>query len=80
MTLDITEQKEAEEEARQANAQLQKQNQQLETELQVARQLQETLMASGFDYEAKYEVDCEEWSLESSYLYSPSHHLAGDFF
>lgn len=80
MTLDITEQKEAEEEARRANAQLQKQNQQLETELQVARQLQETLMASGFDGEPKYSVSCDEWSFEASYLYSPSHHLAGDFF
>ena len=80
MTLDITEQKEAEEEARQANAKLQEQNQQLENELQVARQLQETLMASGFDEEPKYSVSCDKWSLEASYLYSPSHHLAGDFF
>ena len=80
MTLDITEQKEAEEEARQANEKLQKQNQQLETELQVARQLQETLMASGFDDEPRYSVSCDEWSFEASYLYSPSHHLAGDFF
>lgn len=80
MTLDITEQKEAEEEARKANEQLQTQNQQLETELQVARQLQETLMSSGFDDEPKYAISCDEWSLEASYLYSPSHHLAGDFF
>ena len=80
MTLDITEQKEAEEEARQANARLQDQNEQLESELQVARQLQEALMSAGFDDEPKFSVDGKNWFMEASYLYSPSHHLAGDFF
>lgn len=80
MTLDITEQKEAEEEARRANAQLQEQNEQLESELHVARQLQEALMSTGFNDEPKFSASGQNWSMEASYLYSPSHHLAGDFF
>jgi phosphoserine phosphatase RsbU/P len=80
MTLDITEQKEAEEEARQANAQLQDQNKQFESELFVARRLQEALMSTGFDDEPKFLASGDNWSMEASYLYSPSHHLAGDFF
>ncbi|MCZ6672361.1 MAG: SpoIIE family protein phosphatase [Verrucomicrobia bacterium] len=80
MTLDITEQKEAEEEARHANELLQEKNQQLETELLVARQLQETLMSMGFDDEPRYSLIGDNWSMEASYLYAPSHHLAGDFF
>ena len=80
MTLDISEQKEAEEKARHANAQLQEQNKQFESELLVARQLQEALMSTGFDDEAKFLASGGKWSMEASYLYSPSHHLAGDFF
>jgi phosphoserine phosphatase RsbU/P len=80
MTLDITEQKQAEEKARRANARLKEQNKQLEAELSVARQLQETLMSNGFDAEPKYEKVSDDWSMEASYLYAPSHHLAGDFF
>ena len=80
MTLDISEQKEAEEEARRANVQLQDQNKQFKSELLVARQLQEALMSTGFDEEATFMASGESWSMEASYIYSPSHHLAGDFF
>jgi sigma-B regulation protein RsbU (phosphoserine phosphatase) len=80
MTLDITEQKEAEEEARRASGLLREKNEQLETELLVARQLQETLMSMGFDDKPMYSKIGDNWSMEASYLYSPSHHLAGDFF
>ncbi len=80
MTLDITEQKEAEEEARRANALLEEKNAQLETELMVARQLQEQLMSMGFDDRLMYAKNGHPWSMEASYIYAPSHHLAGDFF
>lgn len=80
MTLDISEQKMAEEEARHANELLQEKNLQLENELLVARQLQETLMSVGFDDQTKYSKVGDSWSMDASYLYAPSHHLAGDFF
>lgn len=80
MTLDVTEQKEAENEARAAQAALQVKNEQFETELLVARQLQEKLMAMGFDNNSLYYRKGEAWTLEASYVYKPSHHLAGDFF
>ena len=73
MTLDITEQKEAE-------AALQEKNEQFETELLVARHLQEQMMAMGFDDRPLYLKNGTEWDLEASYFYRPSHHLAGDFF
>ena len=80
MTLDITEQKEAEERARTANQKLTKINQQFESELLVARQLQEQLMSMGFDSKRMYTKAGDTWALEASFLYMPSHHLAGDFF
>lgn len=80
MTLDVTEHKEAEEEARRANAELEDKNQQLETELLVARQLQEQLMSMGFNEQTMFSKSGNLWTMEASYLYSPSHHLAGDFF
>jgi len=80
MTLDITEQKEAEQRAQTANEKLTKINKQFETELLVARQLQERLMSMGFDSQPLYTRSGDTWDLEASYLYSPSHHLAGDFF
>ncbi|MEM9159813.1 MAG: SpoIIE family protein phosphatase [Verrucomicrobiota bacterium] len=80
MTLDITEQKEAENRARAANEELKKKNQQFEAELLVARQLQEQLMSMGFSQERLYAKEGDAWKIEASYLYSPSHHLAGDFF
>ena len=80
MTHDITEQKLAEEKARAAGLELAKKNQQFETELLVARQLQEQLMSMGFDDQPMYSRNGSDWQLEASYLYSPSHHLAGDFF
>ncbi len=80
MTHDITEQKNAEEKARAAGEALAEKNKQFEAELFVARQLQEQLMSMGFDDEPIYTRNGKEWELEASYLYSPSHHLAGDFF
>lgn len=80
MTLDITEQKAAEERARTANRKLTKINKEFESELLVARQLQEQLMSMGFDSKRMYEKSGDTWALEASFLYTPSHHLAGDFF
>lgn len=80
MTHDITEQKNAEESARAAGKALAVKNKQFEAELFVARQLQEQLMSMGFNDQSIYNRSGEAWELEASYLYSPSHHLAGDFF
>ncbi len=80
MTHDITEQKNAEEKARAAGKALARKNKQFEAELLVARQLQEQLMSMGFDNQPMYVRNGKTWDLEASYLYSPSHHLAGDFF
>ena len=80
MTHDITEQKNAEESARAAGKALAIKNKQFEAELFVARQLQEQLMSMGFNDQSIYNRSGEAWELEASYLYSPSHHLAGDFF
>ncbi len=80
MTLDVTEHKQAEAAARKANEELEEKNQQLETELLVARQLQEQLMSMGFDEQTMFSKTANLWTMEASYLYSPSHHLAGDFF
>ena len=80
MVMDITEQKEAEQKAKGAGEELAKKNQQFEAELLVARQLQEQLMAIGFDSRPMYTLSGNMWKLEASYLYTPSHHLAGDFF
>ncbi|MDE0767305.1 MAG: SpoIIE family protein phosphatase [Opitutaceae bacterium] len=80
MTHDITEQKLAEERAHATGEALAKKNQQFETELFVARQLQEQLMSIGFDERPMYTRNGSHWNLEASYLYTPSHHLAGDFF
>jgi sigma-B regulation protein RsbU (phosphoserine phosphatase) len=80
MTHDITEQKNAEESARAAGKALAVKNKQFEAELFVARQLQEQLMSMGFDDQSIYIRSGKAWELEASYLYSPSHHLAGDFF
>ena len=77
--MDITEQKEAEQKAKAAGEELAKKNHQFEVELLVARQLQEQLMAIGFDSQPMYALSGKMWELEASYLYSPSH-LAGDFF
>ena len=80
MTHDITEQKNAEESARAAGKALAVKNKQFEAELFVARQLQEQLMSMGFNDQSIYNLSGKAWELEASYLYSPSHHLAGDFF
>ncbi len=80
MTHDITEQKHAEEQARAAGKALAVKNKQFEAELLVARQLQEQLMSMGFNDQPIYVRSGTAWELEASYLYSPSHHLAGDFF
>lgn len=80
MTYDITEQKKAEEEARELSEELRAKNAQFEAELIVARQLQETLMSMGFNEDRQYSKSGSNWQLSSSYFYKPSHHLAGDFF
>lgn len=80
MTLDITEQKRAEDTARRVKEALEAKNQQFEAELLVARELQEQLMAMGFGPSRVFERASDAWSLQASYLYRPSHHLAGDFF
>ncbi len=80
MSLDITEQKKAEELAKQVKETLQEKSEQYEEELTVARQLQEQLMSMGFDDKHVYSKTSDRWSLRASYLYNPSHHLAGDFF
>ncbi len=80
MVMDFTEQKEAEQKAKAAGEELAKKNHQFEAELLVARQLQEHLMAIGFDSQPMYARSGKMWKLEASYLYTPSHHLAGDFF
>ncbi|MBC2606920.1 SpoIIE family protein phosphatase [Pelagicoccus albus] len=80
MSLDITEQKKAEELARKAKEALQAKNEQYEEELQVARQLQEQLMSMGFDESRMYSKTGYKWRFGACYFYKPSHHLAGDFF
>lgn len=80
MSLDITEQKQAEELARKAKEALQTKNEQFEAELLVARQLQEQLMSMGFNESRLYLRKGDNWSFRAGYLYKPSHHLAGDFF
>lgn len=80
MTHDITEQKEAEDRAKAAGEALAAKNRQFEAELLVARRLQEQLMSMGFNDQPMYLRSGKAWGLEASYLYSPSHHLAGDFF
>ncbi|EDY80519.1 Stage II sporulation protein E [Verrucomicrobiia bacterium DG1235] len=80
MTYDITEQKQAEEQARSLSEELRGKNAQFEAELLVARQLQETLMSMGFDRDRHFAKSGSNWEFEASYYYKPSHHLAGDFF
>lgn len=80
MSLDITEQKRAEELARKAKEALQAKNEQYEEELLVARQLQEQLMSMGFNESRMYSISGDNWRFRACYLYKPSHHLAGDFF
>ncbi|MBC2608170.1 SpoIIE family protein phosphatase [Pelagicoccus albus] len=80
MTYDITEQKRAEEEARELSSKLMSKNLEFEAELLVARQLQETLMSMGFNKHRSYTKTGTAWEVEASYFYKPSHHLAGDFF
>lgn len=80
MTLDISEQKEAEHRAQIAQAALLQKNQQMEAELLVARQLQEKLLSTGFDNHGGYRLDGRGWKVTAHYYYEPSHHLAGDFF
>ncbi|MDQ8202077.1 SpoIIE family protein phosphatase [Pelagicoccus sp. SDUM812003] len=80
MTYDITEQKEAEEQARALSERLSAKNEEFEAELLVARQLQETLMSMGFDANRQFTRSGERWKIDASYYYKPSHHLAGDFF
>ncbi len=80
MTLDVTEQKEAEERAQVAQSALLLKNQQMEAELKVARQLQERILSEGFDEDHSLEKAGEHWLARAQYLYRPSHHLAGDFF
>lgn len=80
MTLDVTEQKEAENRARQAMEALSERNRQMETELMVARQLQEHLMSVGFERDTSFTRMGSGWQLDAGYWYQPSHHLAGDFF
>lgn len=80
MSLDITEQKRAEDIARKAKEALQAKNELYEEELLVARQLQEQLMSMGFNEKRIYSKRTPQWDFQACYLYSPSHHLAGDFF
>lgn len=80
MSLDITEQKRAEELARKAKEALQAKNEQYEEELLVARQLQEQLMSMGFNQSRLYSKSGDNWNFQACYVYKPSHHLAGDFF
>ena len=80
MTYDITEQKQAEEEAHRLKAELQVQHEQYEAELLVARHLQERLMSMGFDDKGQFYRRGESWTVSATYFYKPSHHLAGDFF
>ncbi len=80
MTYDITEQKQAEEEAHRLKAELQEQHEQYEAELLVARHLQERLMSMGFDANGLFYLRGAAWTVSASYFYKPSHHLAGDFF
>ncbi len=80
MIFDITDQKKLEVQAKAASKELAAKNLQFETELLVARQLQEQLMSMGFDNQPIYTLAGSQWRLEASYLYAPSHHLAGDFF
>lgn len=80
MTLDVTEQKQAEERARIAQSALLEKNQQMEEELNVARQLQERLLSEGFQPDQSFHMPGSLWNIQAHYLYRPSHHLAGDFF
>lgn len=80
MTLDVTEQKQAEERARVAQSALLQKNEQMEEELNVARQLQERLLSEGFQADNSFSMSGTHWKIDAHYLYQPSHHLAGDFF
>ncbi len=80
MSADITEQKDAEARALRAQRELESKNQQMESELAVARELQTELMASSM-----HSV-CDELDPTAPFVpairfhYEPSEYLAGDFF
>jgi len=76
---DITEQKQAEESARDAYKALAERTHQMETELDIARTLQERLIAEGLDANRCFQARGPQGSLQGSLWYQPSHHLAGDF-
>lgn len=80
MTYDISEQKQAEEEAHRLSRALREKNELLEAELLVARHLQERLMSMGFNPQRRFNLKGPQWRVTASYFYKPSHHLAGDFF
>lgn len=77
VSFDITAQKEAEARAKAFGKALQHKNQQMESELALARKLQTTLATFRFPDQ----IDLTPHGrLEAAYLYEPSEHLAGDFF
>jgi sigma-B regulation protein RsbU (phosphoserine phosphatase) len=77
VSFDITAQKEAEAKAKAFGKALQHKNMQMESELALARKLQTTLATFRFPEEIEMG---DHGTLQASYLYQPSEHLAGDFF
>lgn len=77
VSFDISGQREAEQRARAFGNELAQQNQQIESELALARRLQVALATFRFP-EVLPLADGNE--VHAAYLYEPSEHLAGDFF
>jgi len=80
MSADITEQKEAEARALAAQRELEAKNQQMESELAVARELQTELMSSSMQ-SVREELETTAPFIPSiGFHYEPCEYLAGDFF
>ncbi len=77
VAFDITLQKESEERATKFGEALKLKNEQMESELSLARKLQRTLATFRFPGHIQLR---DRVSVEAAYLYEPSEHVAGDFF
>ncbi|BET65580.1 hypothetical protein ASA1KI_04980 [Opitutales bacterium ASA1] len=80
MAADITAQKESEARAVEAQRALEEKNRQIESELQIARELQTELMASSMQSVQAELAAGSPFLPRLAFHYEPSAHLAGDFF
>jgi len=77
VAFDISAQKEAEARVRATSQELALKNDQIESELSLARRLQVALATFRFPNQLDLDCNCH---VRAAYLYEPSEHLAGDFF